>query len=56
MLVLQRSVDERIVFVVDGKVIATLKVCEIRNHAVKLGTDAGPEVGIFREEVWKKMQ
>jgi carbon storage regulator len=52
MLVLSRKKNETIVLVVDGTVLATLMVTEMRGDNVRLGIEAPNSVSIHRKEVW----
>lgn len=55
MLVLTRGADERIIFKIDGEVIMTLTVVEIRSGRksarVRLGFEADKIIQISREEL-----
>ena len=46
MLVLSRRPGERIV--IDGGIVVT--VVQVRNNQVRIGLEAPPHVGIYREE------
>lgn len=52
MLCLSRKRDERILIGNDIKVM----VLEIRGDKVRLGIDAPKDVGVYREEVWLRIE
>jgi carbon storage regulator len=47
MLVLSRRLEERIV--IDGGIVVS--VVRVKNNQVRIGLEAPPQVGIYREEV-----
>jgi len=51
MLVLSRRKDERIVMILSSGETIVATVCDIAGGSVKLGIDAPPAVGIWREEI-----
>jgi carbon storage regulator CsrA len=55
MLVLERKEDERLTLTVHGITIE-ICVCQIREHAVRIGVEAPREVRITRSELppWSK--
>ena len=52
MLVLTRRVEEGIVIGDDVRI----RVLEIKGHQVKLGIDAPRSTGVFREEIYRRIQ
>lgn len=52
MLVLTRRVEEGIVIGDDVRV----RVLEIKGHQVKLGIDAPRTTGVYREEIYRRIQ
>ncbi len=52
MLVLTRRVEEGIVIGDDVRV----RVLEIKGHQVKLGIEAPRSIGVFREEIYQRIQ
>lgn len=52
MLVLTRRVEEGIVIGDEVKV----RVLEIKGHQVKLGIDAPRTTGVYREEIYRRIQ
>ena len=52
MLVLTRRVEEGIVIGDDVRV----RVLEIKGHQVKLGIDAPRSTGVYREEIYRRIQ
>lgn len=52
MLVLTRKVEQGIMIGDDVKI----RVLEIKGHQIKLGIDAPREVGVYREEIWVRIQ
>lgn len=56
MLVLTRKVNEQVVFVLGGRVVAETTVIRAPGVSVRLGFDAPPDVEIFRKEVWERIQ
>jgi len=57
MLVLSRRINERIVLSIGGRVLARVKLVQIRGDKfVRLGFEAGDEVGVDREEVFEAKQ
>ena len=52
MLVLTRRVEEGIVIGDDVRV----RVLEIKGHQVKLGIDAPRTIGVYREEIYRRIQ
>ena len=53
MLVLTRRVNENIVV---PSLDLTITVVAVKGETVRLGFTAPPEVQIYREEVWKRLQ
>ena len=53
MLILSRQQDEEIVIHINGTVIATLLVSELKPGKVKLGCKAQGNIGIDRKEVFE---
>lgn len=53
MLVLSRKVSEQIVVPNQG---ITFTILEIRGERVRLGITAPENVGVFRHEVWERIQ
>ena len=51
MLVLARSMYERVALMQNGKVIAWVSVVEFRKGKFRIGFDADKEVKIWREEL-----
>jgi len=51
MLVLTRKEDERIVLTLNTGETIVVTVCDIAGNSVKLGIEAPPAVGIWREEI-----
>lgn len=51
MLVLSRRKDERIYATLKTGETVVVTVCDIAGNSVKLGIDAPPAVGIWREEI-----
>ena len=47
MLVLSRRLGERIV--IDGGIVVT--VVQVKNNQIRIGIEAPPHVGIYREEI-----
>jgi len=58
MLILTRKMDEGVVIVnpLNGQIVATVMVVEIRGREVKLGFAADPAIPIHRQEVWDAIQ
>jgi carbon storage regulator len=52
VLVLTRRVEEGIVIGDDVRV----RVLEIKGHQVKLGIDAPRTIGVYREEIYRRIQ
>ncbi len=52
MLVLTRRVEEGIVIGDDVRI----RVLEIKGHQVKLGIDAPRSTGVYREEIYRRIQ
>lgn len=52
MLVLTRRVEEGIVIGDDVRV----RILEIKGHQVKLGIDAPRSTGVYREEIYQRIQ
>ncbi len=52
MLVLTRRVEEGIVIGDEVRI----RVLEIKGHQVKLGIDAPRSTGVFREEIYRRIQ
>jgi carbon storage regulator len=52
MLVLSRKIGERIVVPFCD---VTVTVVAIEGNKVRLGITAPPEIGVYREEVWRKL-
>jgi carbon storage regulator len=53
MLVLSRKIGERIVI---PNCDLTITVVAIEGSKVRLGFSAPPEVGVYREEVWREIE
>ncbi len=51
MLVLSRRFSEGVVVIIDGAVVATIRVCDIRGDRVALGFAADPTVKFYRSEL-----
>ena len=57
MLVLGRKLGEEIVILVDGKEIVLEFIdWSSRHQRGRIGITAGPEVAVFRKELWDAMQ
>lgn len=52
MLVLSRKIGERIVIPICD---LTITVVAIEGNKVRLGITAPPEIGVYREEVWRQL-
>ncbi len=52
MLVLSRKLGERIVV---PEINLTLTVIAVEGHTVRLGITAPSEIGIYREELWNRV-
>ena len=52
MLVLSRKLGERIVV---PEINLTLTVIAIEGHTVRLGITAPSEIGVYREELWNRV-
>ena len=58
MLVITRRVGEDFVLVIDGKVLATVKLIELNsrnNKQLRIGIAAPEKVKIYRSELWNKI-
>jgi carbon storage regulator CsrA len=51
MLVLSRRPHEKIIL---PSINTTVQVVEVKSGVVRLGIEAPPEVGVYREEVWER--
>lgn len=56
MLVLSRKDSDVVYMVVDGKILATVTLVDIRGDRARLGFEADRSVGFYRKEVWDRMQ
>lgn len=56
MLVLSRKVGERLFITTPEGHRMEITVSKIENGAVALGIDAPKDYGIFREELWNRIQ
>lgn len=54
MLVLTRSVGERLIIGDDGKI--TLTVLDVRGNQVRIGIDAPKNVAVHREEIFLRIK
>jgi carbon storage regulator CsrA len=56
MLCLSRQLDESIVLLREGRVIAEVKVYEIRGDVCRIAIDAPAETVVLRQEVYEREQ
>ena len=52
MLIIKRTIKDKILFIKDSKVIATVTVTDISGKRVHLGFEAKQDVVIYREELY----
>ncbi len=53
MLVLSRKTTEQLVIRL-GEEIVRVRIVSFSGNKVRLGVEASPNVGVFREEVWQR--
>ena len=58
MLVLSRKNSQSVVIGVtgDGQELLRVTILDIRGNTVRLGFTADHDVGVYREEVWQRVQ
>lgn len=54
MLVLSRKCGERVVVCLNGETV-TVEILKIIGRRIRIGFDAPREVGVHREELWKRV-
>lgn len=51
MLILTRKIDGRLMFLIDGEVVASVMVLGVERDRVKLGITADDDITVLREEL-----